>query len=96
MSSLKITLKVSDLASRLRPHMRAVNEVFADEARRLCPVDSGELRDSITATEGGFGATAPYAALVELGTSKTAAQPFLRPALDSVRQPALSQLEGAL
>ena len=59
-------------------------EAFAKE---LCPVDTGALRDSIhyTVNEDSFtlSADAPYAAYVELGTHKPAAQPFLRPALEN-------------
>lgn len=96
MSSLRITLTTAKLQELLRPRLRAVNEVFAEQARRTVPVDSGELRDSVFATETGFGATADYAAHVELGTRTTEAQPFLRPALDDARDAALAQLRNSL
>lgn len=55
-------------------------------ARELCPVDTGRLRDSIhyEVTEEGMtlAAYAPYAEYVELGTHRTAPQPFLRPAME--------------
>lgn len=64
---------------------REIAAEIADDARRLCPVDTGVLRSSIDwVWEGGAAlivADAPYAGYVELGTSKMAAQPFLRPAL---------------
>lgn len=54
-------------------------------AKRIVPVDSGELHDSIhteVSEEGMFVvADADHASHVELGTSKMAAQPYLRPAL---------------
>ena len=87
-------------------------------AKRLCPFDTGLLRNSITHTVGGssythnytatrsktksgakrsgsasgtlgteddmsayIGTNVEYAAYVEFGTSKTAAQPFLKPAV---------------
>lgn len=54
-------------------------------AKRIVPFDSGDLHDSIhteVSDEGMFVvADEEYAAHVELGTSKMAAQPFLRPAL---------------
>lgn len=58
-------------------------------AKRLCPVDTGRLRASITNalekdTEGlsaVIGTNVDYAVPVEFGTSRTPAQPFLRPAL---------------
>jgi HK97 gp10 family phage protein len=58
-------------------------------AIRLCPVDTGRLRSSIThqLTVDGQGLLAlvgtnvEYAIFVELGTRFSPAQPFLRPAL---------------
>ena len=68
---------------------RALEEIgLAAEgyAKRACPVDTGNLRNSIThAVESAedsvyVGTGVEYAPYVELGTSRTAAQPFLRPA----------------
>ena len=68
---------------------RALEEIgLAAEgyAKRACPVDTGNLRNSIThAVEGSedavyVGTNVEYAPYVELGTCRTAAQPFLRPA----------------
>lgn len=58
-------------------------------AKRLCPVDTGRLRSSITWSleQDGrglyalVGTNVVYAAYVEFGTRFMAAQPFLRPAL---------------
>lgn len=58
-------------------------------AKRLCPVDTGRLRSSIThelGQDGGglfalIGTNVEYALFIELGTSRMGAQPFLRPAL---------------
>lgn len=54
-------------------------------AKRIVPVDSGDLRDSIHPEVSADGmyvvADEEYASHVELGTSKMAAQPYLRPAL---------------
>lgn len=63
-------------------------------AKRLCPVDTGRLRASITHrlgrdSEGLFvdvGTDVEYAPYVELGTSRMAARPYLRPALDAMRE----------
>lgn len=53
-------------------------------AKRLCPVDTSNLRNSIThATREQdvyIGTNVEYAPYVELGTVNTNAQPFLRPA----------------
>lgn len=68
---------------------RALEEIgLAAEgyAKRACPVDTGNLRNSIThAVESAedavyVGTNVEYAPYVELGTSRAAAQPFLRPA----------------
>jgi len=63
-------------------------------AKALVPVDTGFLRDSITmAVEGisttanaEIGATARYGGFVEYGTSITPAQPYMRPALDTIAE----------
>lgn len=55
-------------------------------AKRLCPVDTGRLRNSIThVTRYGakavyIGTNVEYAAYVELGTRMQKPQPYLRPA----------------
>jgi len=61
-------------------------------AKRICPVDTGRLRASIThevdaspgKIEGRVGTNVEYAAYVELGTRRASAQPYLRPALSAV------------
>ena len=54
-------------------------------AKRLCPVDTGNLRNSIShATEENveyIGTNVEYAPYVEMGTTRTRAQPYLKPAL---------------
>jgi HK97 gp10 family phage protein len=56
-----------------------------DKAKSLCPVDTGRLRDSIEADADGcraeISANTDYASYVEFGTSKSAPQPYLVPAL---------------
>ena len=57
----------------------------AEIARDLVPVDNGALQGSIDARATGeysasVTASAPYAAMVEYGTSKMAAQPYMLPA----------------
>ena len=54
-------------------------------AQRIVPVDTGALRGSIGVVPGGEHAAsavaaAPYAAMVEYGPSKMAAQPYMLPA----------------
>src|SRR6185369_9658052 len=65
-----------------------------ETAKGLVPVDTGFLRDSITMVVEGIstvanaeiGATARYGAYVEYGTSTTPAQPYMRPALDTIAE----------
>lgn len=60
-------------------------------AKRLCPVDTGRLRSSITNELGAdgqglvatIGTNVEYAPHVELGTSRMAPQAFLLPALEA-------------
>lgn len=62
-------------------------------AIRACPVDTGRLRSSIThdvgqderGLVGRVGSDVVYAPYVEFGTSRTPAQPFLRPALGAAQ-----------
>jgi HK97 gp10 family phage protein len=59
--------------------------VAENYAARLCPVDTGRLRGSIshavTNNEAYIGTNVEYGPYVELGTTRTRAQPFLRPAV---------------
>ena len=63
---------------------RAVAQDIAASARQLAPVRTGKLRDGIIVIEGSnqteIVSQAPYSLFVEFGTSRTPAQPFLRPA----------------
>ncbi len=62
-------------------------------ASQLCPVDTGRLSNSITHEMGvdadgpysDVGTNVEYALFVELGTSRAAAQPYLRPALEAAK-----------
>lgn len=59
-------------------------------AKELCPVDTGNLRNSIThqpvdAETMAVGTNVHYAPYVELGTVKMKAQPYLRPAIENHR-----------
>ena len=58
------------------------------EAKKNCPVDTGNLRASITVdingVEAEVGTDVEYAPFVEYGTSKSKAQPFMTPAKQTV------------
>ena len=64
--------------------------VVQGDAKSLSPVDTGNLRNSITykvsADDGKVGTNVHYAIHQEYGTKKMSAQPFLRPALDRNRE----------
>jgi HK97 gp10 family phage protein len=75
--------------------MRCVAEQGAkveSAAKAIVPVDTGALRNSIemviegitTIANAEIGSRLRYAGFVEYGTSITPAQPYLRPALDSL------------
>lgn len=63
--------------------------IVRDEAVRICPVDTQRLRSSLTfeiekkgkEIIGRIGTNVEYSIFVEYGTSRMAAQPYLRPAL---------------
>ena len=56
------------------------------DARAFCPVDTGDLKNSITMSStklaAEIGPTADYGVYVELGTSRMAPHAFLGPAFD--------------
>ena len=67
-------------------------EAVKDKAISICPVKTGKLQDSIDILDRDWEnktmyigtAGTNYGLFVEMGTSKMAAQPFMRPALDTV------------
>lgn len=74
-----------------RAVLRALEEcgLFAESvAKKLCPVDTGNLRNSISHTVARdeqvayVGTNVEYAPYVELGTSRQRAQPYLKPAVN--------------
>lgn len=72
-------------------------------AKRLCPVDTGNLRNSITHDtddEAAYiGTNVEYAVYVEMGTVNTPAQPYLKPAaadhMERYRNILKSELQGS-
>ena len=63
------------------------SEEIVDQARAIVPVDTGYLRSTIAREKVDdrkyiVKAEAEYASYVEFGTSRMAAQPYLRPALE--------------
>lgn len=101
----------SQLASKVGDQaVRAAARIVADEARRLVPVRTGDLRDSIAvkierrskgadervAIVGQKRPGSSLAHLTEFGTSKAPAQPFMRPALDAKADEALNEMGKVL
>lgn len=72
------------MAGALARALEKIGLIAEGYAKRLCPVDTGRLRNSITHTDDGefeyIGTNVEYAPYVELGTSRTRAQPYLKPA----------------
>ena len=73
------------------PLAEALGDVWADTARRLAPVDTGQLRartrrGKVTGgrnrAEVEVEADTPYAGMVEFGTRFQPAQPYFRPGRD--------------
>lgn len=77
--------------------IRCIARTISRTAKQLCPVKTSTLRRSIRAVVtkdiakvqaggtwlvGGVATPVEYAGYVELGTSKMAAQPYLRPAVE--------------
>ena len=81
---------MDEIPEKLKKSSEVITEEYAlmmvTEAKRIVPVDTGHLRDNIFARQESqmkylLLATPHYAAYVELGTCKMAAQPYMRPAV---------------
>ena len=77
--------KLDRISSDFGDAMEKAAKLVENSAKDACPVDTGALQSSINVslTENGakISADKDYAAYVEFGTVKSAAQPFLVPAL---------------
>lgn len=71
-------------------------------AKLLCPVDTGNLRNSITHTTQDnekavyIGSNVEYAAYVEMGTDRNAPQPYIEPAVTDHSSEYKDIVEGML
>ncbi|NSW92317.1 MAG: HK97 gp10 family phage protein [Firmicutes bacterium] len=89
---------VSDnITKDLTKAVKAGAKIVLDDAKARAPVDTGELRDNMTMRvvekdrsqveiDVGPGKDQFYGLFIEQGTSKMAAKPFLRPALDENKE----------
>ena len=78
------------LATAVGEALEQAAQGAAQDARARAPVDSGALRQGIEIRPLSNGAqavvsTAPHAAMVELGTRRMAARPYLLPAAEAAR-----------
>ena len=94
-------LMPESLLAAARDALASELSAVAQDARTLCPVQSGRLRESIGVRmqeEGASGevvANAPYAAIVEMGSAARAARPFLYPAFMARRTELAGRVAGA-
>lgn len=73
--------------------LQVLTQIGETEAKARAPVDTGNLRRSIThevekegiGWVGRYGTNVRYAIFQEVGTIRHPAQPFLRPALEAIR-----------
>lgn len=95
-------LVVSEINEAVLRALEQIGMAAEGYAKDLCPVDTGNLRNSITHTvddENGaayIGSNVEYAPYVELGTVKQDAQPFLKPAATDHGQTYRSIMEEEL
>lgn len=82
----EVTAARKSLEARARKVISKASSDITRDAQRAAPVDTGNLRSSISREVRGLqaeiGPTASYGIWVELGTSRMAPQPYLFPALD--------------
>lgn len=76
---------LNTLEEKINTALELCGLVAEGYAARLCPVDTGRLRNSIThvaeENQVTIGTNVEYAPYVEMGTVKTKAQPFLGPSI---------------
>lgn len=81
------------LAVAIKESFNEAGELIVKDAKSICPVDTGNLKNSISKKVISQGdaigleiiADADYANFVEYGTSKMVAQPFIRPSMEKNR-----------
>lgn len=71
--------------SQVQKALKTVGMQAEKNAKKICPVDTGNLRNSITHQNDNdtvyIGTNVEYAPYVEMGTSRMRAQPYLGPAI---------------
>lgn len=100
-----IAVSLAEQRRDLNAGLRASAEELAREIQVACPVGTGALRDSIKVVETGVLAhpkveirigdkATYYAPFVEYGTSRMAAHPFVRPAVETFRRKYQGMIES--
>lgn len=90
MADFKFTDNSAQVRAALEEAKKRALEICGEKAesyaKALCPVDTGNLRNSITHFQDGddeyIGTAVKYAPYVELGTRRMKARPYLRPAAE--------------
>lgn len=91
-----------ELAAKIPVALEECGLVAEGYAKRLCPVDTGNLRNGITHTQSEnaeyIGTNVEYGPYVEMGTTRTRAQPFIKPSVadhvDQYKQIIEARLKG--
>lgn len=101
---LKFNAGVFDGTKASRAAQKALLQTAADivdVAKQLCPVDTGNLQQSlgavpVSSTRVQVGTAVDYGKYVEYGTSRSPAQPFLTPAFAQAAPTFEKRLKDAL
>lgn len=95
--AVALDAKVTEAEAKLAKGIAVGGQIVRDEAKAVCPVDTGELRRSISSSAQGLtstiGTNKEYAMYVEFGTCKMAAQPYLVPSLTGSKDEILEAIK---
>ena len=92
MSNFKLTSHKAEVLSAVKDKKARALEIIGGKAesyaKKLCPVRTGRLRNSITHQQMDenteiIGTNVEYASYVEMGTRRSRKKPFLRPAAEN-------------
>lgn len=101
---VRLNREIDKLKKKVRESISAGVSLSADavkkEIRNRAPSDTGELRDSIKTAKNGTVVSvysdSDHAGFVEFGTSKMAAKPFFRPAIDTSKSAFFSTMKKTI